>query len=206
MQRHWDDMYARPLSVIPWEITEPPVEVVRYLAGKNFNGKTALDIGCGTGNYTAFIAKHGFDQVIGIDFSSNAITIAKNTNANQKNIEFVLGDVTKLQSVLNHKKFDFIFDYSVLHHIEPLLVQGYANQFSWLLKPEGNLLLVCYSDKDEFAGGSTSAQGKYGNTMYYRTVSEIRKLYKKLYFGQYKETKLGKRLHHHGHHFLFKKG
>lgn len=206
IQQHWDDMYSKPLSDIPWEITDPPIELTWYVTGKNFSGKMALDIGCGTGNYTAFMAEQGFSEVIGVDFSSRAISIAKKLGSHYKNIQFIVGDVTKLQPLMSDKKFDFIFDYSILHHIEPLLVQGYANQFDQLLKPGGTLLLVCYSDKDAPADGSTSAQGKYGNTMYYRTAGEIKNLYKKLQFEQYKETKLGKRLHHEGHSFLFKKG
>jgi ubiquinone/menaquinone biosynthesis C-methylase UbiE len=48
---------------------------------KYMKGKKALDFGCGTGRSTRFLKKHGFSS-IGIDISSEMISIAKNFDPN----------------------------------------------------------------------------------------------------------------------------
>ncbi len=204
--KHWDDMYKMPLENIPWEIVEPPIELVELIQTGQITGGKALDIACGTGNYSLYLAKHGFN-VVGIDFSKKAISIAT-SNSKKANlpVRFVVGDVTKLESELpKDSEFDFILDYSILHHIAPELTDSYAKQCSDLLKSGGKLLLVCYSDKDEFASGNNAAKGKYGNTMYYRTTDEIRKSYSQLKEISFKEARLGKRQQHIANSFLFEK-
>ncbi|HSX46625.1 MAG TPA: methyltransferase domain-containing protein [Patescibacteria group bacterium] len=203
---HWDKMYALPLEQIPWEIKDAPKELVELIRNRVVTGGCALDIACGTGNYSVYLAQHGFNEVVGIDFSENALQIAKKNNEKfGLPIRYIFGDVTKLAEVLRKEQFDFILDYSILHHLNPSVTENYAGQCVDLLKPGGKLLLVCYSDKDEFASGSNAATGTYGNTMFYRTADEIRHAYKNLHEVSYKETRLGKRLHHIAHSFLFEK-
>lgn len=203
--KHWDDMYDLPLGDIPWEIEQPPDELVELIKSKQITGGKALDIACGTGNYSFYLAKHGF-IVTGIDFSKKALDIAKSNNKKLNlAVTFKLVDVTKISTVAPDETFDFILDYSILHHLEPAITNDYAEQCARLLKSDGKLLLVCYSDKDEFANGDRSATGKYGNTMFYRTADEIRYAYKDLKEISYKETRLGKRKQHIAHCFVFQK-
>lgn len=204
--QHWDKMYEMPLENIPWEIKEPPRELVDALNAGNVRGIKALDIACGTGNYTFYLAQHGFSDVLGVDFSEKALAIARKHNEELGlPVRFAFADITKIEETLKGEKFDFILDYSILHHLEPSVTASYARQCTNLLNPGGRLLLVCYSDKDEFSSGSNSATGTYGNTMFYRTTDEIRAAYKGLEEIYYKEAALGKRLHHIAHCFLFEK-
>ena len=204
--QHWDDMYAKPLKDIPWEIVEPPQELVELVGSGKLPGGRALDIACGTGNYSFYLAQHGFNEVVGVDFSEKALAIGRKNNEVLKlPVRFAFADVSQIANALPGEQFDFILDYSILHHLEPAVTDDYARQCANLLKPGGKLLLVCYSDKDEGASGGTSATGKYGNTMFYRTADEIRAAYKDLKEISYKEARLGKRLHHAGHCFLFEK-
>lgn len=203
--QHWDNMYDLPLGRIPWEIEEPPKELVELIQTGILRGGRALDIGCGTGNYSFYLAQHGFDEVVGVDFSKKALAVAEKHNQKLKlPVRFVFGDATEPDIAAN-AQFDFILDYSILHHIEPKDAGNYAAHSMELLKPGGKLLLVCYSDKDEFASGNVAATGTYGNTMFYRTADEVRSLYKGLTEISYKEARLGKRAHHFAHCFLFEK-
>ena len=118
---------------------------------------------------------------------------------------YIDGDITKLSSYFKPDSFDLILDYSILHHIDPALTDAYAGQYSTLLKPGGVLLLVCYSDNDQYAQGQNRATGEYGNQMYYRSAEEIRRSYKMLKELHYKEAFLGKRSQHAAHCFLFQK-
>jgi len=195
-----------PLENIPWEITEPPKELVEVVTSGQVKGEKALDIACGTGNYSFWLAEHGFSDVLGVDFSEKALDIAHEHNKRlQLPVRFAFADVTKIEETLKGEQFDFILDYSILHHLEPSVTASYAQQCTNLLKPGGKLLLVCYSEKDGYASGDNAATGTYGNTMFYRTADEIRAAYKGLKEVFYKETALGKRLHHMAHCFLFEK-
>lgn len=98
-----------------------------------------------------YLARHGF-TVTGIDFSEKALAIArKQTRTLNLPITFVVGDITALGKVLSGQQFDFILDYSILHHLEPGITGIYARQCAEALKPGGALLLVCYSEKYEDA-------------------------------------------------------
>ena len=202
-KEHWEGMYSRPLGDLPWEIEAPPKDLVELIGEGVVFGGRALDVACGTGNYSLYLAKQGF-SVTGVDFSETAIQIA-NSRKEELGlpVEFIVGNVLELNSLLPDEKFDLILDYSTLHHIFPADVAEYAAQFSSLLKPSGKLLVVCYSEKDEFAQGAANVRGRFGNEMFYRTREEIADLYKGLREISYRETLLGKRMHHHGHCFLF---
>ena len=68
-----------PLDKIPWEILETPEVLSELIKTKQISGGTALDIAYGTGNYSFYLARHGFD-VIGVDFSDKALEIARKNN------------------------------------------------------------------------------------------------------------------------------
>lgn len=60
--KHWDSMYDMPLENIPWEIKDPPKDLVELLDSGKLYGGRALDIACGTGNYSFYMAQHGFSE------------------------------------------------------------------------------------------------------------------------------------------------
>lgn len=202
-EEHWDGMYKMPLESIPWEIEEPPADLVECLQTYDGAKDSALDVACGTGNYSFYLAQQGFRAVVGVDFSQKALDIANERNSTlMLPAQFIHANVLQLTDALEGRRFNFILDYSLLHHIAPEDVSTYAQQFSGLLNDGGKLLLVCYSDKDT---DGTVATGKYGNDMFYRTREEIEQLYGDLKEISYQETKIGKRLHHVGHRFVFTK-
>lgn len=203
-ENYWSKIYSDlSLDKIPWEIKLPPKELVsvvdRQLIPSN---SSILDVGCGSGNYSIFLAKLGF-KVTGVDISKEALKIAQSKAANLKvSVDFLHSDALNLSKNLK-TKFDFILDYSLLHHISFAQINSYVNQFNSLLTHNGKLLLVCYSERD--SEGKKILNGKFGNTMYYRTAQEIRLLYSFLTELEYSETTLGKQSHHFGHYFLFQK-
>lgn len=199
---YWESMYERPLEELPWEMKEPPQELVEYFQHNPHSGE-ALDVGCGTGNFSFYLARLGF-QVTGVDFSRKALAIGKKTGqALGLDVIFVEADVTRLRSALSGRTFDFILDYKVLHHLNDGIISGYARQFRHLLKPGGRLLLVCYADSDK--PDQPFAVGDFGNTMFYRSAETIRQLYEGLKEIDYKEILVGKKLNHKAYYFVLEK-
>jgi 2-polyprenyl-3-methyl-5-hydroxy-6-metoxy-1,4-benzoquinol methylase len=72
-----EDIYQQiPINEIPWDMKEPPQPLVELVtSGKILPCKT-IDLGCGTGNNSIYLAKQGYD-VTGIDITSMAIRLAK---------------------------------------------------------------------------------------------------------------------------------
>jgi 2-polyprenyl-3-methyl-5-hydroxy-6-metoxy-1,4-benzoquinol methylase len=171
---YWEKMYEMPLEELPWEIKEAPQELKTYIDANKTDDGTALDAGCGTGNFSVYLAKNGY-SVTGVDYSGKALEIARENNQVTKlPITYIRTDLTKLKDAVAGKGFDLILDYKVSHHLNAESLKIYIAQCVELLKPNGRKLLVCYSDKDVDASGNGLAIGKFGNEMYYRTAEEIR--------------------------------
>jgi SAM-dependent methyltransferase len=77
-------------------------------------GKTVLDLGCGTGITSIFMARQGC-KVTGVDFAENLIEYAKEHNSN-KNTDYIVGDITDIRL---EKPFDLICLTDVIEHIDP---------------------------------------------------------------------------------------
>lgn len=203
---HWNEMYKKPLQEIPWEIERAPSELLELLEDGRLKRCPALDMGCGSGNYSIFLAHKGF-RVTAVDFSGKALELAA-ARAKEAGltIDFIKSDAMEV-SKKTPKKFGFILDYSLLHHLPFEETEKYALQEAELLMPGGKILLVCYSEMDEDAKGKRMRTGKFGNEMYYRTEQEIRNAFvaaglKEIF---YKPATLGKRSQHAAHCFLFEK-
>jgi SAM-dependent methyltransferase len=204
---HWDSMYGLSLGEIPWEIGNTPPELIalmdKIVCPEN---GTALDIGCGTGNYSTVLARKGY-RVTGVDCSPQAIKIG-----NTRNLldclpihYFEMNALDLAERFAPQQRFDFILDYSFLHHLPPERLNLYATQCAGLLAVGGYLLIVCYSEHDHFADGKETARGAYGNQMWYRSRAVIERAYFQLRLDTYYQTKLGKNHHHHAHCFVFRK-
>jgi ubiquinone/menaquinone biosynthesis C-methylase UbiE len=79
--------------------------------------KKAIELGCGTGKNTAFLAQKA-DQVIALDFSEKMIQIAK-SKFKEGNVSFHTTDITKNWEIENEFA-DLITCSLVLEHIENL--------------------------------------------------------------------------------------
>ena len=81
----WDEYYRKyPLSELGWELGKPRSLLVEFVE-KGLVGKgTALDLCCGAGTNTIYLAKNGF-EVTGLDISLTALEIAKK-KAEQVNV------------------------------------------------------------------------------------------------------------------------
>ncbi|MBR1984594.1 MAG: class I SAM-dependent methyltransferase, partial [Clostridia bacterium] len=102
---------------------------------KDLGGKDILEVGCGAGQITNYFYEKGFN-VIGLDFSSELLRIAKNKF---KHIEFIEADILEYNTT---KKFDGIFTKDTLYHMCNEDIIKTLNVFYSLLKEDGK---VCIS-------------------------------------------------------------
>lgn len=81
----------------------------------DFTEKTALEIGCGTGRVTEFIAKH-FKKVFAIDISEEMIAEGQRRLKDVANITFTSIDGTHYPTIKD-SSIDFVFSYIVFQHM-----------------------------------------------------------------------------------------
>lgn len=162
---------------IPWNVAEPPQILVDLIESGRVRPCKALDLGCGTGNHTIYLARRGF-QVTGVDVSPKAIELAKENALRQGVVcEFICADATADMQVAPGP-FDFIYDYEVLHHIYPERRGKYVRNVHDRLSREGLYLSACFSEQDQQFGG----KGKYrdtpiGTRLYFSSETEMRDLF-----------------------------
>lgn len=102
---------------------------------KPYLGNNVLEVGCGNGNFTVFLAQQ-CKQITGIDINEEYVKIAKTRLAKQPRVTILQKDATKLQS---KNTFDTIIMLDVLEHIEHDVAT--LQQLNTLLKPQGKLII-----------------------------------------------------------------
>ena len=104
-------------------------------------GGYCLDIGCGTGNVTAFVAKkvgpHG--QVIGVDPDKHRIKVAQR-NHPWKNMKFLEGKLPEVD--LEESSFDLVFTNFVYQWLSEEECRKTTEKAFSVLKPNGLFLLA----------------------------------------------------------------
>ena len=100
----------------PWEIG-PRSELVALVESGRLEPGThprAIDLGCGSGANSVFLAEHGF-EVTGVDFSPVALGKAR-ALATEHGVTatFVEGDLTRAQITGAEGPFDLLVDYGTL--------------------------------------------------------------------------------------------
>lgn len=109
-------------------------------------GDTAIDLGCGTGANTLFLAQNGWDTV-GVDFSPVAIEKAKarsRGSGGPGDLRFVVGDLSA-QSVKGAEgPFDFLVDYGTLDDLQEPHRTRMAELITRIAAPGARFLMYCF--------------------------------------------------------------
>jgi len=166
-----------------WTESEPPKELVKLIESEKIKPCKVLDVGCGEGFYAIYLASKGFD-VTGIDISENAIKLAKENAAKHNiKIKFMPLDVADLDKI--NDKFDFVFEWAILHHIMPEQRQKYTENIKRILNKGGNYLSVCFNNQNPDFGAKgknlriipEGAKMPAGTKLYYSSFEEMKQLF-----------------------------
>ncbi|MBE2269550.1 MAG: class I SAM-dependent methyltransferase [Anaerolinea sp.] len=98
--------------------------------------ESALDIGCGTGEFARLLAARA-ERVTGIDLSPEMIRIARERSSGQPNITYQVADV--LEWELPTSSYDCIASVATLHH---MALDAVLPKLTRALKPGGVLLVL----------------------------------------------------------------
>jgi 2-polyprenyl-3-methyl-5-hydroxy-6-metoxy-1,4-benzoquinol methylase len=102
------------------------------------NNARALEIGCGGGHFTRWMAAQGAREVIGADFSPTVINRA-NSEAAPANLHFEIQDIERLP--YEDDSFELVVSCETIEHVPR--PQRAVRELARVLQPGGTLLLTC---------------------------------------------------------------
>jgi len=178
----FERIYKKPGAI--WTRTESPLELIELIEGGRIQPCKVIDIGCGEGVHSVYLAKKGFD-VTGIDLSENAIKHAKqNAKDAGVDVKFIVMDILDLDKL--DKKFDFVLEWAVMHHIRPEQREKYVENVSGVLKDDGKYLSVCFGRQSVVfgeAGEKVRDSGKSapGLKIYFSSQDELKNLFESFF-------------------------
>ncbi len=118
----WNESYRG--GCLPWDTGRPSSELVRVIAERAIQPGRALEIGCGTGTNSVWLAEQGF-QVTGLDVAPLAVEMAEQrAKAAGVQATFRVADVLQLPELGG--PFDFFFDRGCYHAVRRTASEQYA--------------------------------------------------------------------------------
>jgi SAM-dependent methyltransferase len=141
--RRWYGFVYRTLYLLGlkiWERELPPPDLVQLVEGGSAPGR-ALDLGCGTGTDSIYLARHGW-EVTGVDMVPKALAIAQRRAAVAGvRPHFVEGDVTRLQDFGIDGGYDVLFDFGCFHTLPSDRRDAYVESVTAAAAPGATFLL-----------------------------------------------------------------
>jgi SAM-dependent methyltransferase len=111
---------------------------------------SALDLGCGTGDSSIYLAEHGW-KVTGVDFVPKALDKARaKAAAADVSVNFVQADVTHLSQAGIGADFQLIVDNGCLHNMSDGDRDAYVREVSAVAAPDARLLIVAFVPGERF--------------------------------------------------------
>lgn len=141
MREQWSRTYAEtPYRDLPWFSPTPTAWVTEGVRdGWWKKGARILELGCGAGTNSLFLAKSGF-KVSGVDVAEGAITAARSrAEAAGLRVDFRVGDVLRLPYPDRH--FGGAVDIGCFHTFPIRLRSAYAREVARVLRPRATFAL-----------------------------------------------------------------
>ncbi|MCA8925984.1 MAG: class I SAM-dependent methyltransferase [Planctomycetes bacterium] len=132
--RDWNEDYAQGHP--PWDTGQPDEHLLELVRQGAIPPGRALEVGCGTGTNSAWLAEQGF-SVVGVDVAPLAVEAAR-TRARGRGLECTFEVLDFLSAEVPGGPFDFAFDRGCFHVFDaPEARARFAERIAALLRPGG---------------------------------------------------------------------
>ena len=156
----WNGFYEDRAKPCPFFVESPDESLVQWVDdGLVLPGK-ALDLGCGNGRNSIFLARRGF-AVEGVDYSQQAIGWA-DEHVRSAGVSVRLRCQSVFDLECDAGSVDLVYDGGCFHHMPPHRRRTYVELVTTALKPGGWFGMTCfrpeggsgYSDDDVYERSS----------------------------------------------------
>ena len=138
-EKLWEERYRT--GDLPWDSNKPDFNLVKMVASEEVKPGRALEIGCGTGTNSVWLADSGF-SVAGIDISERAVRLAVE-RATREGADCSFSAMDFLEGEITGSPFDFIYDRGCFHSIDSKESrEDFARKVADLLRPQGKWLSI----------------------------------------------------------------
>jgi SAM-dependent methyltransferase len=133
------------LGFKPWDTGVSPPELIEVVEGPEaLPAGRALDIGCGTGTNSIYMARHGW-EVTGVDMVARAIAMARRKAAAAGvSPMFIQGDATRLDELGVGSGYGLLLDIGCLHGIPEDRRDAYARSITQVAAPGATYMLFAF--------------------------------------------------------------
>lgn len=130
--------WASDWSQLPWAHDEPTLFLAELCKQRGTAGR-ALDIGCGAGTDSVYLAQQGWD-VTALDFVPKALEFTQaRAAAAGVSVTPVEADITTWQVP---GAFDLVLDHGLLHNMDPVRYPAYRERLLQAIAPDGDFVLL----------------------------------------------------------------
>lgn len=136
---------AYKVGFSPWDSGPPMPELVELITGPaRLAAGRALDLGCGTGGKSIYLAQHGW-AVTGADIAPEALRKARKRAAEAGvEVDFVQCDLLDIGDALSGP-YDFLLDFGCSHSLRDEAKARYAEGVARLAAPGATLYLYAFT-------------------------------------------------------------
>ncbi len=148
----------------------------------NFDNTIALDLGCGDGRNSVYVAEHGM-EVISVDKSNRAIKKLKE-QAQYKNLKINAISQNILNINFNDSSFDLIIASTILDHLENNCVNLMFDRIKRWIKDNGIIYIGVFTVEDSANTSNNLTSGP--TSEHIKTFFDLGELKNKFYEENYK--------------------
>ena len=142
MRSPWAREYRRTPNTYVWG-TEPS-SFARHVAALLVRGARVLDLGCGEGRDSVFLAAEGF-HVAGVDISRAGIGKARRLAGSRKvRVRWIVGDMARL---IYRGPLDLIYSCGAIHYVPRPARARFFERLQSLTRADGLNAYVVFTDR-----------------------------------------------------------
>ena len=134
------------IGFTPWDTGEVPRELSAVVEGAGaLPAGHALDVGCGTGTQSVYLAQHGW-QVTAIDAVARPLARARaRADAARVDVDWIKADVAELGALGIAPGVTLAFDRGCFHGLNDYQRAAYASAVTALAAPGATLLMMAFA-------------------------------------------------------------